>query len=209
MVDYQAGNLRSVETALHHLGADFVVSCDPDALLRTDRLIFPGDGHAGAAMKVLESGGLGDAITTFFSAGKPVFGICLGCQIVLERSEETESPCLGIVAGGAKLFPFARDRETSAPATGERLKVPHMGWNAVHPVHSDPLFTGVPDGASFYFVHSYYTEPAAENVLCTTDYGIEFASGLRKRNLWAVQFHPEKSGEHGLRMLRNFLEVEL
>jgi imidazole glycerol-phosphate synthase subunit HisH len=216
VVDYHAGNLRSVETALRFLGVDFVLSEDPETLLKTDRLIFPGDGNAGAAMKVLGATGLGEAIRTFYASGRPVFGICLGCQIVLEGSEETPAACLGIVAGRAKLFPFARargDRKSESAAvattTAPALKVPHMGWNSVHPVRSDPLFSGIPDNASFYFVHSYYTEPAAEHVLCTTDYGITFPSGLRKDNLWAVQFHPEKSGEHGIRMVRNFLEVRI
>ncbi|WP_455381479.1 glutamine amidotransferase-related protein [Salinispira pacifica] len=240
VVDYQAGNLRSVETALHHLGAEYLLSSDPDRLLRTDRLIFPGDGHAGAAMTVLNSTGLGEAIHAFFASGRPIFGICLGCQIVLEGSEETESPCLGIVPGRARLFPFAKARAGTASRKGARatstaaaeptadrqmarpngpaaahvegggspaLKVPHMGWNEVHPLRSDPLFEGIPDNASFYFVHSYYTEPDAEYRLCTTDYGISFASGLRRENLWAVQFHPEKSGEHGLRMVSNFLNI--
>lgn len=205
VVDYQAGNLRSVETALRFLGADFVLTGDPEKLLATDRLIFPGDGNAGAAMKVLNATGLGEAIRSFYASGRPLFGICLGCQIVLEGSEETPAACLGIVSGRARLFPFARGR---ADAHG-KLKVPHMGWNSVHPVNPDPLFAGIPDNASFYFVHSYYTEPAPQNVLCTTDYGITFPSGLRKDNLWAVQFHPEKSGEHGIRMVRNFLEVRI
>ena len=207
VVDYDAGNLRSVETALRYLGADFVLTTDPDLLRRTDRLLFPGDGNAGSAMNVLNATGLGDMIREFFASGRPIFGICLGAQIVLEGSEETPEPCLGLVPGRAKLFPFAI--RPGGPAAGqERLKVPHMGWNNVHPASPDPLFAGIPDNSPFYFVHSYYPAPEAKSVLCTSEYGIEFASGIRKDNLWAVQFHPEKSGEHGLRMLRNFLELE-
>ncbi len=209
VVDYDAGNLRSVETALRHIGTDFVVSSDPDVLRRSDRLIFPGVGDAGAAMDVLNRSGLAEAIREFYRSGNPMLGICLGSQIVLEGSDETATPCLGLVKGRARLFPFSRSNGPAGTQSGEHLKVPHIGWNGVHPLSEDPLFSGIPDRTSFYFVHSYYPEPEEKSVLCTTDYGIEFAAGLRQENLWAVQFHPEKSGETGLQMLRNFLESAL
>ncbi len=195
VVDYEAGNLRSVETALRHIGVQFVVSQDPDVVVKADRLVFPGVGDAGAAMRVLRRTGLDAAISEFFRSGRPMLGICVGCQVILDGSEETDEPCLGLVPGVARLFPGGRG-----------LKVPQIGWNNVSPRGDDPLFRGIPSGTSFYFVHSYYPDPVDKDaVLCTTDYGLEFASGIRKDNLAAVQFHPEKSGEYGLQMLRNFL----
>jgi glutamine amidotransferase len=195
VVDYRAGNLKSVETALRYLGADFFVSQDPKRLIDADRLLFPGVGEAAAAMGVLRETGLDETILAFFVSGKPLLGICIGCQIALESSEERDTACLGLVRGRVVRF---------TPDLG--LKVPHMGWNQVTPVREHRIFEGIPTGSSFYFVHSYYPLPQRKDrILAKTEYGISFASSIWKDNLVAVQFHPEKSGEVGLRLLQNFI----
>ncbi len=195
VVDYGAGNLKSVETALRHLGADFRVTARPEDVAGADKVIFPGVGEAAAAMAALKANGLGEALKAFFKTGKPVLGICLGSQIVLERSEEGDAACLGIVPGAARRLP-------DQPG----FKVPHMGWNQARPLKNHPLFQGIPASASFYFVHSYCPEPADPAMrLAETEYMITFTSAIVKDNLCAVQFHPEKSGQYGLVMLSNFL----
>lgn len=195
VVDYGAGNLRSVETALRHIGARFVVSSEPDELSSADKLIIPGVGDAAAAMSRLRSSGLAQAIKEFFQAGKSIMGICLGSQIVLDGSEENDARCLSLVSGRAREFP-----------SGIGLKIPHMGWNTIEHEGNHPLLDGVPNAASFYFVHSYYPAPTDEaDVLTRTEYGIFFASSIAHENLVAFQFHPEKSGRHGLRILTNFV----
>lgn len=195
VVDYDAGNLKSVQTALAKLGADYLVSGEPERLLEADRLIFPGVGDAASAMRVLRTRGLDAAVREFVGRGDPVLGICLGSQIILERSEESNADCLGIVQGVSVRFPQDLG-----------LKVPHMGWNQVQYRTGSALFRGVPQGTSFYFVHSYYTQPArCDQVLCETEYGLKFCSGILSGNVAATQFHPEKSGEFGLKLLQNFL----
>ena len=197
VVDYEAGNLRSVETALKFLKADYIVSRDPDRIRKADRLIFPGVGEAGAAMDVRNSTGLADAIRETADTGKLILGICIGCQLFLEKSEERDTRCLGLVPGQVRRFP--KDMG---------LKVPHMGWNVVEPVQVHPLFSAIPEGASFYFVHSYYPSVADKQYeLATTEYGVGFSSGICKDNVMAVQFHPEKSSEIGLKLLKNFLDM--
>lgn len=199
VIDYRAGNLRSVETALRHLGADFRITERPEEVLRADRLIVPGVGEARAAMEVLEPGGLAAAVREFVASGRPTLGICLGTQVIFERSEERDTPCLGILPGVVRRFP------PGLRAAG--LKVPHMGWNRVFARGAHPLLAGVPDGSYFYFVHSYYPQPADQAmVLAECEYGLRFAAGVGRGNLAAFQFHPEKSGEPGLRLLANFLE---
>jgi imidazole glycerol-phosphate synthase subunit HisH len=195
VVDYDAGNLKSVETALSFIKADYFVSPDPDELKKADTLIFPGVGDAGAAMEVLKKQGLDQGIREFYELGKPVLGICLGCQIVLTHSEERDTSCLDLVPGNVLRFP-----------TKEGYKVPHMGWNQVLPAGGHPIFKDIPDNSSFYFVHSYYPKPEKdEYVAGTTSYCIDFCSAIQRDNLFAVQFHPEKSGKVGLRLLSNFL----
>ncbi|MDR2869847.1 MAG: imidazole glycerol phosphate synthase subunit HisH [Deferribacteraceae bacterium] len=195
VVDYKAGNLTSVCNALTHIGADHFVSSDPDKLRLGDRLIFPGVGHAKSAMARLKETGIADMLTSYANSGKAMLGICLGSQVLLDHSEEGDTDTLGIILGQVKLF---------SPSIG--LKIPHIGWNQVYPAgNPHPLFKDIPDGSSFYFVHSYYTAVAdASNTLCTTDYGGTFCSGVRQGNVCAVQFHPEKSGKWGLKMLENF-----
>ncbi len=195
VVDYDAGNLRSVETALEYLQADFIISSDPDVLEKTGKLIFPGVGEARAAMDRLEHYGLDDFIREYYRAGRIILGICIGAQIILSRSEENDTPCLDLISGTARRFPG-----------GTGLKVPHMGWNSVAVEQESVLFEGIPDGSSFYFVHSYYPDPdESECRIASTEYGIEFCAALRQGSLYAVQFHPEKSGMRGLQLLRNYL----
>jgi imidazole glycerol-phosphate synthase subunit HisH len=194
VVDYGAGNLPSVERALAHIGVPFFTTAKPEELGRADRVIFPGVGEARASMEVLESRGLGEAIVAFVRTGKPLLGICIGAQVVLDASEERQTRCLGLVPGRARLFRL--DRE---------LKVPHIGWNHVEQTARHEVFAGIPSGACFYFVHSYYPEPLDKGLtVAETDYGIRFVSAFARDNIVAVQFHPEKSGEQGLRLLANF-----
>ncbi len=196
VVDYEGGNLRSVETALRALDADFAVTHTPEAVLSADKVIFPGVGDAKAAMEVLNRGGLADALRDFFATGRPMLGICVGSQIVLDASEERNAVGLGIVPGIARRFPQQ-----------EGLKVPHMGWNGVRHTEDDPLFAGIPQDTSFYFVHSYYPDPTDRNSwIGWSDYGRSFCAALVWQNLRATQFHPEKSGRYGLQLLKNFME---
>lgn len=195
LVDYEAGNLRSVETALQRLGASFRIIDAGENLSELDRLVIPGVGDANYCMGVLRRRGLEAGILDFFRSGKPILGICLGSHVVLDSSEEREAKCLGLIPGRAVRFP--RD-------LGE--KVPHMGWNEVTPRREHWLFAGIPGGTAFYFVHSYYPQPEREEaVIATSEYGITFPAAIEWENLVATQFHPEKSGELGLRMLSNFL----
>ena len=204
VVDYDAGNLRSVETALGHLGADFTVTGDPDVVRRASRIVFPGVGDGAHAMRVLADRGLVDAMHDGFRRGVPILGICVGCQIVLDRTEEHDAVCLGLIPGVARRFMF---EDRAGGLNDRRLKIPHMGWNQVAARPGHWLLDGVADGSSFYFVHSYYPDPASgADAIAHTDYGITFASAIERDNLVAVQFHPEKSGPVGLRVLANFLE---
>lgn len=195
VVDYDAGNLRSVETALRHLGATFELSADPQRVLRADRVIVPGVGDAAAAMQVLRSRGLDLALRESVTRGVPFLGICLGSQLILDHSVEHDADCLALIPGEVPRF---------SPDLG--LKVPHMGWNSVTWCGDHPVFAGLANGASFYFVHSYFPQPAfAETVYGWCEYGIRFAAALGRDNVVATQFHPEKSGVVGLRIIENFL----
>lgn len=196
VVDYDAGNLRSVETALRHLGTAFQVTNEPRDIRGADRVIVPGVGDAAAAMDRLNHLGMSDALREFARSGHPFLGICLGSQIVLDRSQENDAQCLGIITGEAVAFDGRPGR-----------KVPHMGWNTLLPRVDHPLFAGIPQETSFYFVHSYVPRPAEErDCLAVTEYEETFCSVVGRENVVATQFHPEKSGEPGLRMLRNFAE---
>ena len=196
IIDYQAGNLTSVQRALAHLGVTAEVTPDPQRVVAADRVIFPGVGAAAACMANLQSAGLDQALSQVIAAGKPVLGICVGMQLLFEHSDEDGGvSCLGVLDGVVERF---RPGEAA-------IKVPHMGWNTVSH-DGDPLFAGIPSGERFYFVHSYYCAPdAALRINAVTDHGGKFAAGVRRDNLVAVQFHPEKSGEPGLRLLRNFV----
>ena len=196
IVDYKAGNLTSVQCALREVGIDATITSDPEAVAKADRVIFPGVGAAGAAMEELQARGLDAAVRRFVASGKPFLGICIGCQVILDSSEEDGGvSCLGLLGGGVKRFP-----------TLSGLKVPHMGWNQVRFTRKHPVVEGIPNGAEFYFVHSFYPAPVDSSVvLGETEYGgIRFPSLFAQGNIVACQFHAEKSGPFGLRLLKNF-----
>lgn len=204
ILDYKAGNLTSVARALRYLGEPCEVTDDPGVLDSCDRIIFPGVGAAGEAMINLRSQGLDRRLREWVASGKPTLGICLGTQVIFERSEENDAVCLGIVPGSVRRFPGdLKDRE------GRFLKIPHMGWNHVDFPRPHPVFKDLPANAEFYFVHSYYPAPADDRwVIGWTDYGLRFCAAIAHENLVAVQFHPEKSGAPGLQILANFCRWE-
>ncbi|MHC5033590.1 MAG: imidazole glycerol phosphate synthase subunit HisH [Planctomycetota bacterium] len=195
IVDYHAGNLTSVRLAVEKLGHAVAVTSDPDGVESASRLIFPGVGAAGAAMATLRSLGLDEAVVAYAASGRPLLGICLGAQIILEHSDEDDVQCLGLVKGSVERL--------RVPA---EAKVPHMGWNEVEQVRRHPLYHGVEDHSPFYFVHSYAPAPVEAAVaIGITDYHGRFVSALASENVAACQFHPERSGHIGLRLLDNFL----
>jgi glutamine amidotransferase len=205
IVDYRAGNLTSVARALHRLGHECVITADPGVIAAAPRVIFPGVGAAGEAMRNLRELGLEGVLRAAVAAGKPFLGICLGYQILFEWSDEDGGvPGLGLLPGRVVRFPGDLREADGARA----LKIPQMGWNAVAFRGEHPLWRGIPPGGEFYFVHSYYPAAAPEVVCATTRYGLEFASGAARGSLAAFQFHPEKSGEPGLRLLANFCAWE-
>ncbi len=195
VIDYRAGNITSVVRSLRALGVDSTITEGPEAVLGARRVIFPGVGAAGEAMATLKSRGLDQALQEVFLRGTPILGICLGAQIILDHSDENDTPCLGLIPGRTRPLP-------RLPG----LKIPHMGWNRVAFRRPHPVFAGLPDTAEFYFVHSYYPDPAdAAMVMGVTEHGLDFPSAIGWRNLVATQFHPEKSGRFGLNILQNFL----
>ncbi len=200
IVDYRAGNLTSVGRALSFLGVAWKVTRDPALLGGAERIVIPGVGAAGAAMESLREAGLDRELARQFAAGKPMLGICLGCQIVLGHSEENDTVCLNLIAGRVRAFPEAlRD-----PA-GRALKIPHMGWNTLRRRRPHPIFEGLAAEEAFYFVHGFYPQPEDPAcVLAESDHGIVFPAVIGRGSLVAVQFHPEKSGRPGLRLLENF-----
>ena len=196
IVDYDAGNLRSVQRALAEVGVRAQLSADPQTLARADRIVFPGVGAAGSAMRTLRARGLDCALRDAFAAGTPILGICLGLQISLSHSEENDTVTLGLVHGEVRRF---RVRDP-------RLKVPHMGWNEVRVTRAHPVLAGLTAGDECYFVHAYYPEPADPAVeLARADYDGEFVCALGLRNYVATQFHAEKSGRIGLDLLARFV----
>jgi glutamine amidotransferase len=198
IVDYRAGNLTSVARALEHLGHRCEITDRPERIRAADRVILPGVGAAGATMEALNALGLAEVLRNDVArAGKPFLGICIGIQVLLERSEEDGAECLGIIRGEVRRYPAAID--------GRPLKVPQIGWNRVKQMRSHPVFAGVPDVAHFYFVNSYYPAPAnPEIAIATSDYGVTFTAAIADGNVIATQFHLEKSGAPGLRLLDNF-----
>jgi len=202
IIDYKAGNLTSVKRALDSLNQECVITNDYSEIMAADRIIFPGVGAAGSAMADLKTLHLDKAILEAYRIGKPILGICLGTQIIMETSQENNTKCLGVIEGQTKRFP-----EGFMADNGHRLKVPHMGWNKVVFKRKHPLFEGVDPESEFYFVHSYYPAPNDPGrILGQTSYGIVFPSVLVSENLVAMQFHPEKSGRPGLRILANFFK---
>ena len=198
IIDYDAGNLTSVARALTHLGYKNQITSDTETILAADRVIFPGVGAAKATMQTLQKRGLNQVLTDFYRTGKPMLGICIGIQILFEHSEEEDAECLGLLSGHVKKYPT--DTKT--------LKVPQIGWNEVYQTKTHAIFDGVPNPAHFYFVNSYYPVPKKEDIVIgKTQYGLEFCSAIAQDNLIATQFHLEKSGRVGLKMLNNFLSL--
>ncbi len=201
ILDYEAGNQTSVRRALEHLGIPCVITARAEELHAAQGIIFPGVGAAGQAMEHLRTSGMDAVLKNLITAEKPLLGICLGCQILLETSEENNTQTLGLVRGACRLFSEKLQEEDGSP-----IRIPHMGWNSLSRRRESWLFRGVPSDAEFYFVHSYYVEPDPALVLATSYYGQEFCSVYGRDGLWAVQFHVEKSGTPGLQMLQNFYE---
>ena len=198
ILDYKAGNQTSVLRALRSLGIPAEITADPEVIFNAQGVIFPGVGAAGQAMNQLTTTAMDKVLREVVAMKKPLLGICLGCQILLDRSEENDTPTLGILSGVCRRF------QPELMDGGQPIRIPHMGWNALHLKKDDPLFAGIEPDAQYYFVHSYYTEPAEELIIATCEYGCEFTAAYGRPGLWAVQFHPEKSGRPGLRLLENF-----
>jgi glutamine amidotransferase len=193
IVDYQAGNLHSVQKALEKFGVRPIVTSDPSQVQRADALVVPGQGACDSAMRQMRERGLEQPIREFIASGRPYLGICLGLQLLLEASDEGDEPCLGVLEGRVRKLPSGQ-------------KIPHMGWNEVAFTADHPIFEGIPQGSYFYFVHSYYADPVDTTIVGgTTIYGREFCSAAMWGNVVAVQFHPEKSGSVGLKVYENFV----
>jgi glutamine amidotransferase len=195
IIDYNAGNIRSVLRACAEVGAKAMTTSDPAIVARAEKIIFPGVGAAPSAMEYLSKMGLDAALKNAFKEGIPILGICLGAQIALDSSEEGNQECLGLVPGKTVKFRI-KDK---------LLKIPHMGWNEISIVQPHPLLDGIKAGDEFYFVHSFYPQPAEKkNVYAVSNHGGDFCAALGRRNLFATQFHPEKSGRLGLQLLERF-----
>jgi glutamine amidotransferase len=209
VVDYGMGNLRSVSQAVLHVaqgsGLEVVVTSRPDEVRAAERVVLPGQGAMRDCMRELHDSGLKEAVLEA-AASKPLMGVCVGMQMLLDHSEEQDTPGLGLIAGRVKRFQL----EGRLQPDGSRYKVPQMGWNRVRQIAHDgavhPVWAGVPDGAWFYFVHSYFTAPDdPRHTAGETDYGAPFTCAVARDNIFATQFHPEKSADHGLALYRNFL----
>ena len=195
VIDYGAGNVRSVARALEAVGASPRLTRDHREVARAGALVLPGQGACDVAMRELMDRGLVDAIREAIAAGRPFFGVCLGLQLLFDWTDEGEAECLGVVPGTVRRLPPG-------------LKVPHMGWNTVDIRTQHPVFDGVPSGSYFYFVHGYYPAPASEDaVAATTSYGIDFCCAVARGQMVATQFHPEKSGPAGLQLYKNFIRM--
>jgi len=196
VIDYGAGNLGSVVNALKKLGYQPTVTGAVPDILKADAVFLPGVGAAADTMKSLAATGMDDAVRKLVELGRPLFAICIGLQVLFTGTEEGgDHKCLGIIPGRVSKLPAG-------------LKIPHMGWNQVKQVSVHPVFNDIPDNTNFYFVHSYYAHPLDRSVVAgVTEYGIEFCSMIIQDNLFATQFHPEKSGEAGLKMYSNFLRI--
>jgi glutamine amidotransferase len=198
IIDYGAGNLRSVVNAVGRLGYEANVTADPAEVLKARAVILPGVGAAADTMTNLREQGLDEPIRRVIAEGRPFLGVCIGMQVLFSDTEEGGShQCLGIIPGTVRKFPAG-------------LKVPHMGWNQLKQKIAHPVFEGIADGADFYFVHSYYVEPEDRGMVAgETEYGLPFCSVVARDNLVATQFHPEKSGEVGLKVYDNFIRMAL
>jgi imidazole glycerol-phosphate synthase subunit HisH len=204
VVDYGMGNLRSVSQAVAHVARDadlrVIVTGNPEEVYAAERVVLPGQGAMRDCMRELADSGLLDAVRDA-AARKPLMGVCVGMQMLLDHSEEQDTPGLGLIGGQVKRFRL----DGRLQPDGSRYKVPQMGWNRVHQ-RPHAMWAGVPDGAYFYFVHSYHAAPSdARHSVGETDYGDRFTSAIARDNIFATQFHPEKSADHGLALYRNFL----
>jgi glutamine amidotransferase len=203
VIDYGMGNLRSVSKALEYVSpqSEIKVTSDPSEVDRADRIVFPGQGAMPDCMREMDARNLRPAILAA-ARKKPFLGICIGLQMLFEHSEEGDTLGLGLFPGDVRRFP----RQLNDQDSGDRLKVPHMGWNRVYQSNNHPIWDGLEDGSRFYFVHSYYAVPK-EKVFITAEaeYGVRFTCAVSRDNIFAVQFHPEKSHSSGLRLLSNFL----
>jgi len=201
IIDYGAGNLRSVQKALQILGYQAVLTKDKTEILSAKGVILPGVGSFDAAIAELRKTSLENTIEEIIALNRPFLGICLGYQLLFESSDEGKQKGIAILQGKVKKFNFK-----GLPY--ENLAVPHMGWNRLLIKHPSPLFSGITSGSMVYFAHSFYPEPKDESVVSTTtDYGVEFASSVSRGNIFGLQFHPEKSGEVGLKILKNFARM--
>lgn len=200
IIDYGAGNLQSVKKALDFIGAENIITDDPEKIKSADKVLLPGVGSFGDAMYSMEKSGLVETVKECALSGKPFLGICLGLQLLFEESEESPGvKGLGIFKGKIKKF-----------SSDMGLKIPHIGWNSLEIKQNDTLFKDIPENSYVYFVHSYYLHAEDENDIATvTNYGIDFHSAVGKNNVFATQFHPEKSGDVGLQILRNFASMEV
>ncbi len=198
IIDYDAGNIKSVEKALDFLGQDVVITGEPEKILKADKVILPGVGAFGDAMANLRRTGLGGVIRQVAGRGTPFLGICLGLQLLFERSDEAPGvEGLGILKGEILRIPEK-----------EGLKIPHMGWNSLHLENNGRLFRGIEEGAYVYFVHSYYLKAAEESIVkASTEYSVHIHASVEKDNVFACQFHPEKSSDVGISILKNFVEL--
>ncbi|MFA4858619.1 MAG: imidazole glycerol phosphate synthase subunit HisH [Candidatus Margulisiibacteriota bacterium] len=201
IVDCGIGNLRSVEKAFAKLGFPAYISRNSKDVKTAAGLVLPGVGAFDSAMQFLQNSGFGEEILCYLALGKPFLGICLGMQVLFHESTEGK-------LRGLEIFPGKCERFNFKGTSSDELKIPHMGWNRLLIKQSSPLLDGIPPEAMFYFVHSYFAKPADDSiVLAETDYGINFVSAIGKDNIFGVQFHPEKSGEPGLQILKNFANV--
>jgi len=203
VIDYGMGNLRSVSKAMEHVApaANVVVTSDPAIIAEAERVVFPGQGAAPDCMREIDARGLRQVIVDA-AHNKPFLGICMGLQVLFEHSEEGNADCLGILPGTVQRFPHDAMHDDA----GNKLKVPHMGWNNVHQAMPHPLWVGIEEGARFYFVHSYFVQPASSEVVAAySHYPFPFTCAVASANIFAVQFHPEKSEKAGLTLLGNFV----
>lgn len=205
VVDYGMGNLRSVSQAVQHVsqgtGFQVVVTARPEEVRSADRVVLPGQGAMPDCMRELRDSGLLESVLEA-AASRPLFGVCVGMQMLLDHSEEGPTPSLGLIGGDVVRFQLAGRKQPD----GSRFKVPQMGWNEVWQAQPHPLWAGIPDGSFFYFVHSFHARTSdARHSVGEADYGGRFTAAIARDNIFATQFHPEKSADHGLSLYRNFL----
>lgn len=208
VIDYGMGNLHSVAKAIEHVRTSerVIVSSDPDTLRKADRLVLPGVGAIRDCMGEIKRLGMDQVVADVIAQGKPLLGVCVGMQALMTHSEENNGvDCLNVFSGEVRYF-----GDDLKDAKGEKLKIPHMGWNQVHQVIEHPMWKGIQQDARFYFVHSYYVEPAGPDyIAASSEYGLTFTSAITKENIFAVQFHPEKSQHAGLKLYENFLNWDI